>query len=225
MMRVGNEEYAKDNKSYGLTTLRDRHAVIKGSHVQFDFRGKHGIEHHIDLADKRLARIVQRCRDLPGQDLFQFIDEQGVQRGIGSEDVNDYLHEVTGEDITAKDFRTWAATSLAAATLSELERFDTQAAAKQEVLRAVEGVAKRLGNTPAICRKCYIHPAIFEGYLDGSLAEGLKQRADALLDDESSGLTSAEVGLTAFLSRRLGQAMEPDGKPVVTRPPRKSPRV
>ena len=206
MMRVGNEEYAKENKSYGLTTLRDRHARIKGAHVVFDFRGKHGIEHHIDLDDRRLAKVVQRCRDLPGQDLFQFLDENGEQRGIGSDDVNEYLHEVSGEDITAKDFRTWAATTLAAATLAELERYDTQAAAKKEVLRAVESVAKRLGNTPAICRKCYIHPAVFEGYLDGSLAEGLKQRADELLDEPASGLTAQEVALTAFLSRRLGQA-------------------
>ncbi len=214
MMRVGNEEYAKQNKSYGLTTLRNRHARVKGSHVEFDFRGKHGIEHHIDLSDRRLARIVERCRDLPGQDLFQFLDEHGERHAIGSEDVNDYLHEVTGEDITAKDFRTWVATTLAAATLAELQRFDTKAAAKKEVLRAVEGVAKRLGNTPAICRKCYIHPAIFEGYLDGSLAEGLKHRADEILETPAPGLTAQEIALTAFLSQRLGEALETPGKPL-----------
>lgn len=208
MMRVGNEEYAKLNKSFGLTTLRDRHARIKGSHLVFDFRGKHGITHHIDLEDRRLARIVERCRDLPGQDLFQFLDQDGERHSVGSEDVNEYLREISGEDITAKDFRTWAATNLAAATLAELERFDTQAAAKKEVVKAVESVAKRLGNTPAICRKCYIHPAVFEGYLDGSLAEGLKQRADELLDQPASGLTAQEVALTAFLSRKLGEAIE-----------------
>ena len=211
MMRIGNEEYAKENKSYGLSTLRDRHVKIKGSHLEFDFRGKHGIEHHIDLTDRRLARVVERCRDLPGQDLFQYVDHDGERHAVGSEDVNDYLHEITGEDITAKDFRTWAATSLAAATLAELQRYDTQAAAKKEVLRAVEEVAKRLGNTPAICRKCYIHPAVFEGYLDGSLAEALKARADAMLDDPSVGLTAQEVALAAFLSRRLGQALEASG--------------
>lgn len=209
MMRVGNEEYAKQNKSYGLTTLRDRHIKVKGSHVEFDFRGKHGVNHHIDLNDRKLAKIVERCRDIPGQDLFQFLDHDGDRHGIGSEDVNDYLHEISGEAITAKDFRTWAATNLAAEALAELERFDTQAAAKKEVIKAVETVAKKLGNTPAICRKCYIHPAIFEGYLDGSLAEGLKQRADELLDHPASaGLTAQEVALTAFLSRRLAEAVE-----------------
>jgi len=212
MMRVGNEEYAKQNKSFGLTTLRNRHARVKGSHLEFDFRGKHGINHHIDLDDRRLARIVERCRDLPGQDLFQYVDHEGERHSIGSEDVNDYLREITGEEITAKDFRTWAATNLAAATLAELERFDSQAAAKKEVVKAVEGVAKRLGNTPAICRKCYIHPAVFEGYLDGSLAEGLKQRADELLDHPEAGLTAQEVALTAFLSRRLGEAIEEPAK-------------
>ena len=214
MMRVGNEEYAKENKSYGLTTLRDRHIKIKGGHVEFDFRGKHGINHHIDLDDRRLAKIVERCRDIPGQDLFQYLDHDGERHGIGSEDVNEYLHGISGEAVTAKDFRTWAATNLAATTLAELQRFDTQAAAKKGVVHAVEHVAKRLGNTPAICRKCYIHPAIFEGYLDGSLAEGLKQRADDLLEHPSSaGLTAQEVALTAFLSRRLGE--------VIDAPPRK----
>ncbi len=212
MMRVGNEEYAKTNNSFGLTTLRDGHARIKGSHLTFDFRGKHGVEHHIDLQDRRLARVVERCRDLPGQDLFQFLDQDGTQHSIGSDDVNEYLRDVSGEEITAKDFRTWAATNLAATALAELERFDSQAAAKKEVVRAVEGVAKRLGNTPAICRKCYIHPAIFEGYLDGSLAEGLKQRADELLDSHAPGLTAQEVALTAFLSRRLGDVIaHPEG--------------
>ena len=207
MMRVGNQEYAKENKSFGLTTLRNRHIRVKGGHVEFDFRGKHGIDHHIDLSDRRLARIVERCRDLPGQDLFQFVDHDGERHGLGSEDVNHYLHEISGEAITAKDFRTWAATNLAAELLSELERFDSQAAAKKELVHAVENVAKRLGNTPAICRKCYIHPAVFEGYLDGSLAEGLKQRADELLDHPTGGLTAQEVALTAFLSRRLGETI------------------
>lgn len=208
MMRVGNEEYAKQNKSYGLTTLRNRHIRVKGGHVELDFRGKHGISHHIDLSDRRLARIVEKCRDIPGQDLFQYLDHDGERHGIGSEDVNDYLQEISGESITAKDFRTWAATNLAACALADLERFDTQAAAKKELVKAVENVAKRLGNTPAICRKCYIHPAVFEGYLDGSLAQGLKQRADDLLDHPAAGLTAQEVALTAFLSRRLGEAID-----------------
>ena len=213
MMRIGNEEYAKTNKSFGLTTLRDRHAKIKGGHVEFDFRGKHGVEHHIDLADKRLAKVVQRCRDIPGQDLFQYLDQDGQRHTVGSDDVNEYLHEVSGEEVTAKDFRTWAATKLAAAALTEFEAFDSEARAKKNVVQAVEHVAQRLGNTPAICRKCYIHPAVFEGYLNGSLLEGLKVQADAVLDGDTQGLTADEVAITAYLSKRLGEAIDdPKGK-------------
>ena len=208
MMRVGNEEYAKQNKSFGLTTLRDRHARVKGGRLTFDFRGKHGVEHHIDLQDRRLARIVERCRDLPGQDLFQFVDGDGETHGVGSDDVNEYLHEISGEDITAKDFRTWAATNLAAEALAVAEVHDTKTKAKRALVEAVESVAKRLGNTPAICRKCYIHPAVFEGYLDGSLAEGLKARADDLLEHDGAGLSGRELAVTRFLSKRLGEVIE-----------------
>jgi DNA topoisomerase-1 len=208
MMRVGNEEYAKQNQSFGLTTLRNRHARVKGGHLTFDFRGKHGVERHIDLDDRRLARVVERCRDLPGQDLFQFVDHDGDTHGIGSDDVNEYLQEISGEEITAKDFRTWAATNLAAEALAAAEVHDTKTKAKRALVEAVESVAKRLGNTPAICRKCYIHPAVFEGYLDGSLAEGLKARADAVLEDNSAGLSAREVAVTRFLSRRLGEVIE-----------------
>jgi len=208
MMRVGNEEYAKQNQSFGLTTLRNRHAVVKGNHLTFDFRGKHGVEHHIDLDDRRLARVVERCRDLPGQDLFQFVDQHGETHGVGSDDVNGYLHEITGEEITAKDFRTWAATNLAAEALAAAEVHDTKTKAKRALVEAVESVAKRLGNTPAICRKCYIHPAVFEGYLDGSLAEGLKARADAVLEHDAAVLSSQELAVTRFLSKRLGEVIE-----------------
>jgi DNA topoisomerase I len=210
LARIGNEEYARSNRSFGLTTLRNRHVRVAGARMSFDFRGKHGIQHHIDLQDRRLAAIVKKCRDLPGQELFQYLDAEGQSHGIGSEDVNDYLREISGEEITAKDFRTWAATNLAAIALRELEAFDSQAAAKRNVLQAVEAVAKLLGNTPAICRKCYIHPAIFEGYLDGSLLEGLKERAEAMLDEPDSGLTAEEVAVTAFLARSLGEANEAD---------------
>lgn len=211
LARVGNEEYAKANKSFGLTTLRNRHAKVHGSRVTFDFRGKHGIQRHLELQDRRLARIVKRLQDIPGQDLFAYLDEDGEPHSVGSEDVNEYLREITGEEITAKDFRTWAATNLAALALRELEEFDSGAKKKKNVLQAVEAVAEMLGNTPAICRKCYIHPAIFDGYLDGSLIEGLKQRADAALEhkaDFGTGLTAEEVAVTAFLSRRLGEAIE-----------------
>jgi len=203
LMRVGNEEYAKTNKSFGITTLRNRHAKVEGGHIRFDFRGKHGIEHHIDLQDRRLARIVRRCQDLPGQDLFQFLDGDGAPHSIESADVNDYLREISGEDITAKDFRTWAATNLAAIALHELEAFDSAAKAKKAIVQAVEAVSKMLGNTPAICRKCYIHPAIFDGYLDGSLVEALKRRAEETLAQPQPGLKAEEVAVLGFLSQQL----------------------
>ncbi len=203
LMRVGNEEYAKTNNSYGLTTLRNRHVKVGGNQIRFDFRGKHGVEHHIDLRSKRLAAIVRRCQELPGQELFEYLDEDGTPRGISSEDVNEYLHEIAGEEITAKDFRTWAGTNLAALALRELESFDSQTKAKKNVVRAVEAVSKLLGNTPAICRKCYIHPAIFDGYLDGSLLQALKRRADEEMSDPDAGLKAEEVAVMAFLSRQL----------------------
>jgi DNA topoisomerase I len=204
LMRVGNEEYAKTNKSYGLTTLRNRHVKLEGaSRISFDFRGKHGTEHHIDLRDKRLASIVRRCQELPGQELFQYLDDDGTPHVVGSDDVNEYLRAIAGAEITAKDFRTWAATNLAALALRELESFDSQAKAKSNVVRAVEAVSKMLGNTPAICRKCYIHPAVFDGYLDGSLLQALKKRADAKLANPRSGLKAEEAAVMGFLSRQL----------------------
>ncbi len=206
LARVGNEEYARQNDSFGLTTLRRRHARVQGGHLTFDFRGKHGVQHHIDLTDRRLAAIVRRCQELPEQHLFHYIGEDGQAHPVGSDDVNDYLHAIAGEEITAKDFRTWAATNLAALALSGLEAFDSKTRAKHNIVAAVESVAKKLGNTPAICRKCYIHPAIFEGYLDGTLAEGLRAQADALLRDHRNGLTAEEVAVTAYLQRRLGEA-------------------
>ena len=203
LMRIGNEEYARTNKSFGLTTLRRRHAKVRGSAVTFDFRAKHGIAWHAELKDRRLANIIRRLQDIKGQDLFKYVDDDGFEHGIGSDDVNDYLRAITGEDITAKDFRTWAATNLAAIALQECEKFDTAAKAKKNVLRAVESVAKSLGNTPSICRKCYIHPAIFEGYLDGSLLEGVKARADAALGAHCANLTADEHAVMAYLDRRL----------------------
>jgi DNA topoisomerase-1 len=204
LMRVGNEEYAKANRSFGLTTLRNRHVKVEGgSRIRFDFRGKSGTEHHIDLQNRRLARIVRRCQDLPGQELFQYLDENNEPHAIDSGDVNDYLQAITGEDITAKDFRTWAATSLAALALRELEEFDSQAKAKKNIVRAVEAVSKMLGNTPAICRKCYIHPAIFDGYLDGSLREAVARRAQEKLADPGTGLSAEEAAVLGFLAGRL----------------------
>ena len=201
LARIGNEEYAKNNKSFGLTTLRNRHVRVDGSRIAFDFRAKHGIQQHIELRDRRLASLVSRLRDLPGQDLFQYIDGDGERHAVGSDDVNEYLREITGEDITAKDFRTWAATNLAALALRELHQDGSVLVTKKNINRIVETVAKRLGNTPTICRKCYIHPAIFNGYLDGSLLAGLKQRAEDAADD--GGLTREERAVVAYLSQSL----------------------
>jgi DNA topoisomerase-1 len=207
LIRVGNSEYARCNKSYGLTTIRNKHAKVRGSRITFDFRGKHGIEHHVDLEDRRLAGIVEKCRDLPGQELFAYIDESGETRDVDSDDVNDYLREISGEDITAKDFRTWAATNLAAAALRELAEFDTQATAQKNIVQAVERVAKMLGNTPAICRKCYVHPEIFEGYLDGTLVTALKTRAEEEVK-AAEGLDAEETLVLAYLRHRLGEAAD-----------------
>jgi DNA topoisomerase I len=204
LIRVGNEEYAKTNNSFGLTTLRTRHVKVEGeSRIRFDFRGKSGTEHHINLRNRRLAAVVRRCQDLPGQELFHYLDDDGQPHTVGSDDVNDYLREITGEEITAKDFRTWAATNLAALALQQLEMFDSQAKAKKNVVQAVESVAKMLGNTPAICRKCYIHPAIFNGYLDGSLLEALKQRTEAKLVEAGHGLRAEEAAVIGFLAHQL----------------------
>ena len=169
--RVGNLAYAKENKSFGLTTLRDRHVEISGSVVRFEFVGKGGKVHTFDVEDPRLARIVRRCRDLPGYDLFQYLDEAGERRTIGSADVNGYLQEVSGSDFTAKDFRTWAGTVLAASTLAGMGTPASDRAAKRNVVRAVEAVAHSLGNTPAIARASYIHPEVIDVYLEGGLPE------------------------------------------------------
>ena len=166
-IRVGNAEYARDNESYGLTTLRDRHVRVDGPQLHFRFRGKSGKEQTVRISDRRLARIVRRCRDLPGQDLFQYIGDDGVQRAVGSSDVNAYLREIAGEDFTAKDFRTWAGTVLAALALQACARADSPALAKRHIVQAIQETAKQLGNTPAVCRKCYVHPAVLEAYLDG----------------------------------------------------------
>jgi DNA topoisomerase-1 len=203
MMRVGNEEYARANRSFGLTTLRDRHVKIDGSEVEFHFRGKSGVQHAIRIGDPRLARIIRRTRDLPGQELFQYVDDDGTRHAIGSADVNEYLREITGEDYTAKDFRTWSGTVLAAMALQEFEKFDSEAQAKKNIVRAIESVAKKLGNTPTICRKCYVHPAVLEAYLDGAMLEALQYRAQKKLADEIHAFSPEEAAVLAFLQERL----------------------
>jgi DNA topoisomerase I len=203
MMRIGNEEYARTNKSFGLTTLKNRHVRIDGSAVEFQFRGKSGVYHKVKVSDRRLARIIQRTRDLPGQDLFQYLDDDGSPHSIGSADVNDYLRTITGEDYTAKDFRTWAGTVLAAMALQEFEKFDSEAQAKKNIVRAIESVAKRLGNTPAICRKCYVHPEVIASYMDGTLLEAIRERADKELNEDLHALRPEEAAVLAFLQARL----------------------
>src|SRR5205085_775157 len=174
LVRVGNDDYAKQNNSYGLTTLKNRHVAVEGSEVRFRFTGKGGKQWSLTVKDRRVARIVRACQELPGQELLQYVDAEGKRQDITSSDVNDYLRQVTGEEITSKDFRTWAGTVSAALALNELANFDTARQAKKNVRRAVERVASRLGNTPAICRKCYIHPEVLNSYLRGKLVLEVK---------------------------------------------------
>ncbi len=203
LIRVGNPEYARTNGSYGLTTLKDRHVSFTGSQAKFRFRGKTGKEWRVAVHDRRIARIIKGCQDLPGQHLFQYEGEDGSVRPITSSDVNAYLREFGGEDISAKDFRTWAGTVLAAVALSEFETVDTASAAKRNVRRAIETVAMRLGNTPTICRKCYVHPEILNEYLEGDLAKQLARRIRSELSRNLGELSAAEAATLALLHRRL----------------------
>ncbi len=206
LIRVGNDQYAKTNKSFGLTTMRDRHVDIHGTTLEFTFRGKSGIQHEIELHNPRLAKIVKRCQDLPGQELFQYVDENGQRHTLGSDDVNLYLREITGQDFTAKDFRTWAGTILAAQALSEFEAVDTDTLAKKNVVSAIESVAARLGNTTTICRKCYVHPAVIDAYFAGDTVETVKTRVGKELTESIGELPPEEAAVLALLHHRLEQA-------------------
>jgi DNA topoisomerase-1 len=206
LMRIGNEEYARENKSFGLTTLRDRHVRLDGGTVEFRFRGKSGVHHAVKVEDRRLAAIIRRVRDLPGQELFQYVDDDGNPHSIGSADVNEYLQAIAGEDYTAKDFRTWSGTVLAAVALHEYEKYDSEAQAKKNVVQAIESVAKKLGNTPTICRKCYVHPAVIESYLDGTMLKALRRRAREELQHDVHTLRPEEAAVLALLQRRLQTA-------------------
>jgi DNA topoisomerase I len=202
LIRVGNEEYARDNGSVGLTTMREKHATVTGATVRFEFRGKSGVGHAIDLRDARLARILKACRDLPGYELFQYVDEDGRRQAIDSADVNAYLREISGDDFTAKDFRTWAGTVLAATALAEVSTFASNAEAKRNIVRAIDAVAKKLGNTKAVCRKCYIHPAILDAYMDGATIVTPKSRPMRLARSHAS-LSAEEIAVVDMLERRL----------------------
>ena len=213
LIRVGNEEYARNNDSFGLTTMRDHHVDVSGSSLRFEFRGKSGVQHSVDLRDRKLAGIVKRSQELPGQELFQYLDENGERHSIGSSDVNEYLREITGQDFTAKDFRTWAGTVLAAKALQEFEAWDSKAQAKRNIVRAIESVAKRLGNTKAVCKKCYIHPAVLNSYLDGSLMETLRRRIRKEMTESLRELRREEAAVLAFLLYRMKEeARERDKK-------------
>lgn len=205
LIRIGNDEYAKENKSFGLTTLRNRHLDIEGGTLRFDFKGKSGKTWNLHLKDMRVAKVVRSIQELPGQHLFQYLGEDGNRHEVDSADVNDYLREITGEDVTAKDFRTWAGTVLASMALSEFERVDSQARLKKNVKVAIESVARRLGNTPTICRKCYVHPHVVTSYLDGSLLEDVKQEVEAELSDDADLLKPEEAALLGLLGRRISK--------------------
>jgi DNA topoisomerase I len=203
LIRVGNEDYAKQNKSYGLTTLRNRHVEVDGSELRFEFKGKSGKMWKLKVKDRRIAKIIRACQDLPGQDLFQYIDEGGERQAVTSADVNAYLKEITGRDVTAKDFRTWAGTVLAAVALQEFEQFDSDAKAKKNVRAAIEQVASKLGNTPTICRKCYVHPEVFSSYVEGSLLLEVKNEVEAELRDNLADLRPEEAAVLGLLEARL----------------------
>ncbi|HXE58661.1 MAG TPA: hypothetical protein VNK43_11725 [Gemmatimonadales bacterium] len=203
-IRVGNDEYARQNKSYGLTTLKDRHVRVDGSTLRFSFKGKSGIRHAVDLTDRRLARIVERCQALPGEELFRYFDDAGTSQTIGSEDVNDYLRRITGQDFTAKDFRTWAGTVLAVRALQELGPAESARERARNVIAAIDRVADRLRNTRAICRRYYIHPAVLETYEDGGLAGAVGRRRGAGAPaSEGAGLEPDERAVVAVLEERL----------------------
>jgi DNA topoisomerase I len=204
LIRVGNEEYVRQNQSFGLTTLRNRHVKVRGGTLQFHFRGKSGKQHTIDVNDWRLAQVVKQCRDLPGQELFQYVDEDGTRQRVGSGDINDYVREVTGDEFTTKDFRTWWGTVLAVTALRELQPGRTRTQSEKNVLLAIEAVAGLLGNTRAVCRKSYVHPGVVDCYVDGSLVKILERHAKAAAKP-IAGLRADEVALLAVLKHLHGK--------------------
>jgi DNA topoisomerase-1 len=204
LIRVGNEEYARLNKSFGLTTLRDRHARIEGTAIRFRFTGKSGKKHEVTLRDRRLARVVARCQELPGQDLMQYVDDDGVVRDVRSEDVNAYLRDITGgADVTAKDFRTWAGTVLTYRALRALQPGATDREARHNVVEAIRQTSERLGNTPAVARKSYVHPAVLQAYLDGGIGEALVEAAEEQTAPPSEPSEDEEAGVVDLLRQRL----------------------
>ncbi len=222
-IRIGNEEYVRQNNHFGLTTFRNKHVKVDGATLRFKFTGKSGKKHDIDLKDRRVARVVQKCQDLPGQDLFEYVADDGSLHNVTSGDVNDYLKEIAGDDFTAKDFRTWAGTILCALSLAAFEAYDTKAEAQQNVVEAIKAVSERLGNTPSVCRKCYVHPAVLDAYLDGSMAQSLANDLPTQKSGSDSDasipagttLTPQESAVLKFLRKRLTNAPAEAKKAVV----------
>ena len=204
LIRVGNDEYARQNDSYGLTTMRNHHAKVVGAQIRFSFRGKSAKKHEISLRDPQLARVVKKCQDMPGQDLFEYEDEKGQPRDVTSQDVNEYLRAIAGEEFTAKDFRTWAGTVLAATALREFEAISHQRQAKKNIVTAIEAVARMLGNTPSVCRKCYVHPEVLNSYLAGETIATIRQRAANKMDRSLAQLKPEEAAVLVLIQRGLG---------------------
>jgi len=200
LIRVGNIEYAKQNQSYGLTTMRGKHVQVDGSTITFKFQGKSGVRHAVDITDRRLAKIIQRCQDIPGYELFQYVDGEGEHHTIDSSDVNDYLREATEQYFTAKDFRTWTGTVLACAKLHEFDVFESESKAKKNVVEIVKSVAARLGNTPSVCRKCYIHPLVIEAYMNGAFTKTVRAQQ---FEESPGGLQLEEIVLMKLMQRVL----------------------
>ncbi|MEP6762366.1 MAG: DNA topoisomerase IB, partial [Sporichthyaceae bacterium] len=203
LIRVGNDEYARLNRSFGLTTLRSRHATVTGTRVRFRFRGKSGRQHEVGLRDRRLAAVVRRCQDLPGQELFQWVGNDGEAHDVASDDVNDYLREISRADISAKDFRTWAGTVLAYRALRALAPGTDERSARKNVVEAVRFTSDRLGNTPAVARRSYVHPAILDAYLEGSIGGALLQAAEEQSEPPAAPDRREEAEVVALLRKRL----------------------
>jgi DNA topoisomerase-1 len=201
LIRVGNDEYARANRSFGLTTLRERHVQVQGARLRFTFRGKSGVPHSVEVTDRRLARIVQACQDLPGQELFQYVNGNGRRQAVSSDDVNDYLREAMGRAFTAKDFRTWAGTMLAARELREIGPADSRRGAARNIVRVIDTVAAKLGNTRAVCRKYYVHPAVLDAYLAGHTAPppAPLPRGSKRLERPTAALRRDEIAVLQFL--------------------------
>ena len=198
-IRVGNDEYAKENQSFGLTTLRNRHVEVQGSRIRFRFKGKSGVHHTVSVEDRRLARILNRCQDLPGEQLFEWVDDEGEPHTIESDDVNEYLREISGKEFTSKDFRTWAGTVLALCALHEIGPSSSKTEMKRQVVHAIGQVSKRLGNTPAVCRRCYVHPDVLSAYADGRL---LKLRLGTRrITSSENGLRNEERAVLRLLAK------------------------